>query len=792
MGIPHFYKWLRDKGYRGVLRRSVPKYVSTFSLDANGIIHKCAQLVYAYGDHDDPRRRSLIEKADPRMLEAEFYNAISIKLQEILTQVRPQETLVIAIDGVAPQGKISQQRQRRFRSAMESGEKTVFDSNCITPGTDFMIRLDNYLQRWIISYQATLPPKVIYSSHMVPGEGEHKILDLMRSGEITGDGSHVLYGMDADLIMLSLIAPLSQISLMREDISDVIDIESLKDALREELKTPTAVSDFVVMIFTIGNDFLPHMPALENLDEAIITLMDVYKKTGKSLTTATDLDWDSMTTYLTNLAREEPRLLKAESIRDVKYPSRMLIAAAKRTEKIEEGGAMIVGKKITFETAFDYNTFRGAWYQNALTPRGQDLAIARYLLPEYNFGVTMDKVVDMCHQYLIGMAWVYNYYSKGTAAINSDYVYRYHHTPLMSDLASVLTQVKTVKGYMAHAGQVVLNPIHQLLSVLPLKSKNLLPREVTHLMTKDSPIADMYPETAVIERDGKNADWQGIVLIPFVEPVRVIEAVNTTTMFTVERATVYGQANNVVIIRDPEMAELDKQRKGFRQFLEQEKQRGRGRGGPREGGPREGGPREGGRGGPREGGPREGGRGGPREGGRGGPREGGREGGRGGPREGGRGRGGPRERGRGGPREGGRGGPREGGRGGPREGGRGGPREGGRGGYRDDGRGKTEGRGRSPDRPQQPQRTAPVVGLPPIAGMPPVTGLPPIAGLPPVAGMPPVTGLPPVAGMPPVTGLPPVAGLPPVTRDDRPAQYLGSPTRLQTQTSNWKKRTTIL
>ena len=578
MGVAYFYRWLRDKGYKAVLRRNVPTYVSSFSLDANGIIHQCAQLVYAYGDHADPRRQKLIQNADPRMLEVEFYNAVSSKFQEILTQVRPQETFVIAIDGVAPQGKISQQRQRRFRSAMESNEKMVFNSNAITPGTDFMIRLDNYLQRWIISYQATLPPKVIYSSHMVPGEGEHKIIDLMRSGDITGDGAHVLYGMDADLIMLSLIAPVERISLMREDIRDVIDIESLKVALKEELGSPTAIKDFVVMLFTIGNDFLPHMPSLESLDESIARLMEVYKRTGVALTTDDDLNWVGLSSYLINLAAEEQGLLQDESIRDVKYPSRMLVAASKRTEKIEEGGVMIVGRKITFETVFDYNTFRGAWYQNALVPKGKDFNIVKQLLPGYNFGVTMDKVVDMCRQYLVGMAWVYNYYSKGTSAINADFVYRYHHTPLLSDLSGVLSQVKSIDGYMAHPNQVILNPIHQLLSVLPLQSKNLLPREVMHLMTKDSPIADMYPETAIIERDGKNADWQGIVLISFVEPNRVIEAVNTTTMFTAERAKIYSQANNIVIIRDPDMAELDLQKKGFRQFIEGQKGRGRGRG----------------------------------------------------------------------------------------------------------------------------------------------------------------------------------------------------------------------
>jgi 5'-3' exoribonuclease 1 len=586
MGIPHFYKWLRNKGYREVLRRNVPKYVSSFSLDANGIIHQCAQLVYAYGDTGDFRskeaRKKLISQADPRMLEAEFYNVVSTKLHEIITQVNPQEILVIAIDGVAPQAKISQQRQRRFKTAMETKDVPVFDSNSITPGTDFMIRLDNYIRRWLISNQATLPAKVIYSSHMVPGEGEHKIIDLMRSGEISGDGSHVLYGMDADLIMLSLIAPIDRIFLMREDINDVIDIDSLKAALNEELKLPTAVNDFVVMSFTIGNDFLPHMPTLEDLDKGLHTLMNVYLETGRSLTTEDDLDWEGLQIFLNNVSKLEPSLLEEESSRDVKYPSRMLAVATQRTEKIEQGDVMTIGAKITFKNVLNYGVFRGAWYQNELLPKDTtSLSLIQALSPK-TYGVTLDKVITMCQYYLKGLAWIYNYYTKGTAAISSDYVYRYNHTPLLTDIAGVLNQIKRVDGYMAQPNQVVLNPVHQLLSVLPLKSKSLLPKEVQHLMSKDSPISDMYPETAITEMDGKNADWQGLVIIPFVDPMRVIEAVNTQTMFTPERAQVYTQGFNIVMIRDPEAVEINAKQKGLRDFLDREKAkmgRGRGRGG---------------------------------------------------------------------------------------------------------------------------------------------------------------------------------------------------------------------
>lgn len=255
MGIPYLYKWLKNKNFPAVLRKNVPRYVSSLSLDANGIIHKCAQLVYAYGEGENPARQKLIAQADARLLEAEFHNSISTLLHQLLSQVQPQELLMIAIDGVAPQSKIAQQRQRRFKSAMGNTSE-IFDSSCISPGTDFMIRLDNFLQRWIATYQSTLPPKVIYSSHMVPNEGEAKIIDMMRNGNISGSGVHVIYGMDADLIMLSLLAPIEKISLMREDISSIIDIDNLRFAIKENIGN---IDDFVVMIFLLGNDFLPQI-----------------------------------------------------------------------------------------------------------------------------------------------------------------------------------------------------------------------------------------------------------------------------------------------------------------------------------------------------------------------------------------------------------------------------------------------------------------------------------------------------------------------------------------------------
>lgn len=128
--------------------------------------------------------------------------------------VQPSKVLYLAVDGVAPRAKMNQQRSRRFRSAkeMEVTESEIlarnkggklpeagkrFDSNCITPGTDFMLKLSLTLQKWVEFKMKTDPfwkdgADVIVSGPDVPGEGEHKVMDFIRETRELGESGAVV------------------------------------------------------------------------------------------------------------------------------------------------------------------------------------------------------------------------------------------------------------------------------------------------------------------------------------------------------------------------------------------------------------------------------------------------------------------------------------------------------------------------------------------------------------------------------------------------------------------------
>ena len=176
MGIPSYYKNI-IQDYPEIIEpyEKCDIYVDHLFFDLNCAIHPCCAN---------------------KTNENDMYDSIFEKIKECIALTKVSQLVYIAIDGPAPRTKMEQQRQRRLRSLQE---EKVWDTNQITPGTPFMNQLSIYLHRrckelnidWIIS------------DSNEPGEGEHKIMKYMDT--LSLNTTNVVYGLDADLIMLSMI-----------------------------------------------------------------------------------------------------------------------------------------------------------------------------------------------------------------------------------------------------------------------------------------------------------------------------------------------------------------------------------------------------------------------------------------------------------------------------------------------------------------------------------------------------------------------------------------------------------
>ncbi|CRK29095.1 hypothetical protein BN1708_015451, partial [Verticillium longisporum] len=318
MGVPKFFRWLSERYpaiSQVIAENRIPEFDALY-LDMNGIIHNCT--------HKDAG-----EDATFRLSEEEMFIRIFNYIEHLFGKIKPKKLFYMAIDGVAPRAKMNQQRSRRFRTALDAEnarEKAIkdgvempkeapFDSNCITPGTEFMAKLSRQL-KYFVNKKVTEDAdwqecEIVLSGHEVPGEGEHKIMEYIRNAKAQPDYDtnvrHCLYGLDADLIMLGLLSHDPHFCLLREEVTfgrasktkskelehqnfyllHLCIVREYLDLEFQELKQDGVLSfpydlervidDFILMGFFIGNDFLPHLPRLHINEGALASMFRIYK-----------------------------------------------------------------------------------------------------------------------------------------------------------------------------------------------------------------------------------------------------------------------------------------------------------------------------------------------------------------------------------------------------------------------------------------------------------------------------------------------------------------------------------
>ena len=511
MGIKHFFYWFKTNFNKNMVSLGKRQNFTTeriqvdnLMIDLNGLFHSSTQKVYQYGDHKPKGRFIRRRRENKTQQRLKVFEDICHNIETLLITVNPKKSLILCVDGPAPISKQNQQRQRRFRSAFEKEpeEFKKFDSNCITPGTQFMDYLTKYIDWYIRQNISTNPMwkrlKVVFSNEKVPGEGEHKIINYIRLYGNLND-SFCIHGLDADLIMLALGTHVSKFWILRDDLYDyknnyfAIDIGQTRKDLAEllrwgengvEFDAKTSINDFIFLCFMVGNDFLPHIPSLEIIEGGIDDMIAVYQTVG-----------------------ERHGHLTMERKDDVVFNPTVVEAFFSTISKYDK---KILEDKLTKKHKF----FRDELLEKHSTPIGRkyELDIEAYRREYYE--TLFDRKVDqkaLCHQYLSGLQWVLSYYTRGVP--DWTWCFKHHYAPFAHELATHTSDFKYRRRHTTQAA----TPFQQLLSVLPPQSHALLPHPLSSLFTNpNSGILKYCPEKLEVDLSGKRQEWEGIVLLPLI------------------------------------------------------------------------------------------------------------------------------------------------------------------------------------------------------------------------------------------------------------------------------------
>ena len=481
MGIPSYFSYIVKNHPEIIKKFQKGKFnVHNLYLDCNSIIYDVFQKI-DYKTLTETISLSIIKQ-------------VCSKIDMYIKMTNPSNTIIIAFDGVAPVAKLDQQRNRRYKSSYQNNilrniykkEADPWNSVAITPGTKFMNDLSIHIKSHFKDPLLYNVKNIINSTSDIYGEGEHKIFEYIRDNEEEHKNKNtVIYGLDADLIMLSInhlpICPtiylfretphfiqsidkslepnenyLLDIPLLTTDIMNSMNNNLNKNNNLQQIK----IYDYIFLSFFLGNDFLPHFPALNIRTGGMDKMLNAYKmtigKTNEVLTDGKQIYWKNVRILVNCLAAQEEDYLKQEhKLRNKRekfhYPTDTPEEVFKKFESLP-----------TYERDIEkyINPFQPYWetrYYKSLFQIQSDS--------------TNQRKKDICMNYLEGLEWTLKYYTSGCP--NWRWSYNYHYPPLLRDLLQYIPVFDTT--FIQDELPNPVSPLVQLCYVLPKESLTLLP-----------------------------------------------------------------------------------------------------------------------------------------------------------------------------------------------------------------------------------------------------------------------------------------------------------------------------
>lgn len=516
MGIPKYFRHITTKYPTVVKDVNTKVQIQNLYFDMNCLIHPCvrtvtqenAGIVHQHKKLESGKKYQTDHTFITRFEEI-VYQEIELYLNKLLIIANPNKLVYLAIDGVAPRAKMEQQRVRRFRSIKISKyesdiyskhgiSKEGFDTNCITPGTIFMYKLSIFLNSYCQRKFKELNIDFILDDCQNKGEGEHKILQHIKNN--TAEDVGCIYGLDADLIMLSLCTG-SEIYLLREDIHfgkvDMssflyLDIKSLGDHLYNDIKTEimsnpdteelvlerqNIINDYICLCFLIGNDFLPHLNGIDILTNSINDLLNIYISIivirHKHLVIDGNINFIFIRQILTYLFSNEKSYLP-------KYQNKL----DKFKPRLNYNNNM--------ELELEKLKFYPCYHKNNAVILGKGSSwiddYYEYYFHIKNVVINSDDTDKICSNYIEGLQWNIKYYLEECPSYS--WYYHYRAAPCLRELCRFLIN----RVYPAKFDAITeFTPLEQLSIVLPIQSRHLWATQFNKLVHKDLKLLSYYP-----------------------------------------------------------------------------------------------------------------------------------------------------------------------------------------------------------------------------------------------------------------------------------------------------------
>ena len=513
MGIPSYFSHFVRQ------HRRIIKQLSTNTKPINNLYLDCNGFIYEAVNSD---RKNMNEDI--------LIKYVCDKLIYHINLLKPNKNVFIAFDGVAPVAKLDQQRKRRFiswfqtktvndyskndincKNANANANANIWNTSAITPGTLFMKKLTSEIKTRFNNPNEFALDKFIISCSDEVGEGEHKIFSYIRKyAEYHAQTNTVIYGLDADLIMLTLnhLYISDNLYLFRETPEFIktidntlnpnelylLDIPEFGKSIVNEftvgpllsglsldddkITSTNKINDYIFIFFLLGNDFLPHFPALNIRTNGIDILLNAYKHVlnSKNLFLIVDgkIIWKHFRLFIEYISSNELTYIKKEyALRDKhngnsRHNNRLL----SREKEFEN---KLINLPTTDRAVELYiNPKETGWEE-------------RYYHSLFELRIDDTRRKEICVNYLEGLEWTFKYYSSG--CVDWRWTYKYDYPPLLEDLIKHIPYFD--KELFTNSVHIINNKAVsesvQLGYVLPRQSLGLIPNNLGDKLLKAKP-----------------------------------------------------------------------------------------------------------------------------------------------------------------------------------------------------------------------------------------------------------------------------------------------------------------